>query len=188
MHPRWQQVLVGRLKSAFPNVQFIVSTHSPLIVAGLDRSEVVRFERAEDGAVEVTVPQFQLKGVGAGGLLTSEIFGLSSQLDEETAEALDRKRHLTARRLDPELPEEERAADVVELKILEEKLRFVDATSIVRDPLYPDFVKAMAREAHGASAAMILTAKQRRKRADAASRIVRNLLKKDLEKNEEPLA
>jgi predicted ATP-dependent endonuclease of OLD family len=36
MHPRWQQVLVRRLKQVFPNVQFIASTHSPLIVGGLE--------------------------------------------------------------------------------------------------------------------------------------------------------
>jgi hypothetical protein len=49
MHPAWQQVLVHRLKSIFPNVQFIVSTHSPLIIAGMASNEVVRFPRDASG-------------------------------------------------------------------------------------------------------------------------------------------
>ena len=106
----------------------------------------MHFERAENGAVEVTVPEFQLKGVGAGGLLTSEMFGLSSQLDEETAEALKSKRRLTARRLNPDLTDAERLSVEDDLRKLDEQLQFVDATNTVRDPLYPEFVKAMARE------------------------------------------
>ena len=47
MHPRWQQVLVHRLKQAFPNVQFIANTHSPLIVSGLEKDEVSRFAIAD---------------------------------------------------------------------------------------------------------------------------------------------
>ena len=40
LHPRWQQRIMGLLTGTFPNVQFIVSAHSPLIVAGCDRNEV----------------------------------------------------------------------------------------------------------------------------------------------------
>jgi photosystem II stability/assembly factor-like uncharacterized protein/predicted ATPase len=40
LHPSWQQKIMGILTACFPNVQFIVSAHSPLIVAGCDRNEV----------------------------------------------------------------------------------------------------------------------------------------------------
>jgi len=40
LHPAWQQKVMGMLTTTFPNVQFIVSAHSPLIVAGCDFGEV----------------------------------------------------------------------------------------------------------------------------------------------------
>lgn len=41
LHPSWQQKIVGLLTGHFPNVQFIVSAHSPLIVAGCKENEAV---------------------------------------------------------------------------------------------------------------------------------------------------
>jgi len=45
LHPSWQQKLLGLLTSRFPNVQFIVSAHSPAMVAGCDRGEVAVLRR-----------------------------------------------------------------------------------------------------------------------------------------------
>lgn len=33
LHPRWQRDLLGRLRRVFPNVQWIVTTHSPIVVS-----------------------------------------------------------------------------------------------------------------------------------------------------------
>jgi hypothetical protein len=80
MHPGWQQVLVKRLGQLFPRVQFIATLHSPLVVGGLEPTEVYRFDRMADGLVEVIQPEVALKGMSAAGLLTSPLFGLRSQL------------------------------------------------------------------------------------------------------------
>lgn len=48
LHPVWQQKIVGMLTKRFPNVQFILSAHSPLIVAGCDRNEVSVLRKRED--------------------------------------------------------------------------------------------------------------------------------------------
>jgi WD40 repeat protein len=144
MHPRWQQVLVNRLKKLFPSAQFIVSTHSPLIAAGMEAEEVVRFERSDNGSIQVTFPEFSLKGMGVAGLLTSDMFGLSSQLDEDTAEALNRKRQLTGLLLRGGQPQRAIDAIRIEIEALNERLRFVDATTAFRDPLYARFVELMA--------------------------------------------
>ena len=42
LHPVWQAGLVDALRAVFPNVQFVVSTHSPVILAGVRREEIVR--------------------------------------------------------------------------------------------------------------------------------------------------
>lgn len=33
LHPKWQQNLIDKLTKTFPNVQFILTTHSPHIVS-----------------------------------------------------------------------------------------------------------------------------------------------------------
>jgi predicted ATP-dependent endonuclease of OLD family len=40
LHPSWQQKLIDILKDSFPNVQFIIASHSPLVVAGCKENEV----------------------------------------------------------------------------------------------------------------------------------------------------
>ncbi len=46
LHPTWQVRFVRALKETFPNLQFIVTTHSPLVLASLDPKEdqIVRLE------------------------------------------------------------------------------------------------------------------------------------------------
>ena len=40
LHPAWQQKIVNILHRSFPNVQFIITAHSPLVVAGCKEDEV----------------------------------------------------------------------------------------------------------------------------------------------------
>jgi hypothetical protein len=49
LHPSWQQRIVALLTGKFPNVQFILSAHSPVIVAGCDVGEVSVLRRGESG-------------------------------------------------------------------------------------------------------------------------------------------
>jgi predicted ATPase len=177
MHPSWQQLLVNSLKRIFPKVQFIVTTHSPLVVGGLEPREVYRFERDIDGVVQISQPEYSLKGLGAAGLLTSGLFGLASHLDIETAEALDRKRQLTAKKLDEKIGLDE----LKELGELEERVADVDFTSSVRDPMYKQFVDAMskveARSQEGAgSVPIVLTEAEKKRKAELAEQIVRELM------------
>lgn len=42
LHPRWQAGLVEALRKTFPSIQFIATTHSPVVLSGLAPHEVVR--------------------------------------------------------------------------------------------------------------------------------------------------
>ncbi|ELP3489915.1 AAA family ATPase [Pseudomonas aeruginosa] len=44
LHPRWQQVILAQLREAFPNIQFIVTTHSPQVLTTVP-SECIRILR-----------------------------------------------------------------------------------------------------------------------------------------------
>jgi hypothetical protein len=44
LHPTWQVGLIAALKQTFPRLQFVVTTHSPMLLAGLEADEVVMLE------------------------------------------------------------------------------------------------------------------------------------------------
>lgn len=48
LHPKWQQNVVTDLKKAFPNIQFIATTHSPFIVQSLKAEELINLDRLTD--------------------------------------------------------------------------------------------------------------------------------------------
>lgn len=47
LHPKWQREIITSLRSAFPSIQFIVSTHSPFIIQSLKRGEVIDLNNGE---------------------------------------------------------------------------------------------------------------------------------------------
>jgi len=47
LHPRLQRSLVPALRAALPNVQWLVTTHSPLIISSFGRQELVALDSAE---------------------------------------------------------------------------------------------------------------------------------------------
>jgi len=125
MHPRWQQSIVHSLKELFPNAQFVATTHSPLIVAGMERREVrvVRRagpEEAEAGHVVIEWPKQKLKGLRADQILTgSSLFHLESTLAPDLDAA--RRRYTTLAAKDSLTAEEQREleslAESVEIRI-----------------------------------------------------------------------
>ncbi len=44
LHPKWQKKIVDELKHAFPNIQFIATTHSPFIVQSLRADEIINLD------------------------------------------------------------------------------------------------------------------------------------------------
>ncbi|MEA1893749.1 MAG: AAA family ATPase [Euryarchaeota archaeon] len=48
LHPQWQRHVVGDLQKAFPNIQFIVTTHSPFILQSLNPGEVIDLSGIDD--------------------------------------------------------------------------------------------------------------------------------------------
>jgi len=51
LHPSFQRSLVPLLRRSLPNVQFIVTTHSPMLLASFDRSELILLDRESEGGV-----------------------------------------------------------------------------------------------------------------------------------------
>lgn len=52
LHPQWQTEIAAKLCETFPNIQFIVTTHSPLVITNV-QSKQLRILSSADGKVEV---------------------------------------------------------------------------------------------------------------------------------------
>jgi hypothetical protein len=51
LHPSLQRKLVPRLRKTFPKVQWIVTTHSPLVLSNFDSAEIIALDRTEPSGV-----------------------------------------------------------------------------------------------------------------------------------------
>jgi hypothetical protein len=83
LHPRWKMRVVSSFRRAFPGVQFIVTTHDPLCLRGMDDGEVEVIERDAEGRAYRLDDLPSVRGMRAEQLLTSEYFGLNSTADPE---------------------------------------------------------------------------------------------------------
>ncbi|GAA6204265.1 retron Ec78 anti-phage system effector ATPase PtuA [Thalassotalea sp. SU-HH00458] len=77
LHPRWQQEVLLGLQKTFPNIQFIVTTHSPQILSTVDNKCIRQICFGDDSELLVSTPQFQTKGVTSADIL-ARIMGTNS--------------------------------------------------------------------------------------------------------------
>lgn len=94
-HPRWRMRIVESLRRAFPQVQFIFSTHDPLCLHGLRTGEVAVLKRARSRRVYVVEDLPSVEGLRVDQLLTSEHFGLDTTVDPHTEDEMRRYRFLS---------------------------------------------------------------------------------------------
>lgn len=51
LHPSLQRALIPRLRKTFPKVQWVVTTHSPLVLANFDANEIIALDRDSCGNI-----------------------------------------------------------------------------------------------------------------------------------------
>lgn len=139
LNPAWCLDLFDNLRQYGvnpENSQIVVTTHSPLTFAGLDKNEVVIMDKRSDGSIHSMHPINAPKGMGFQAILTSDFFRLRSTLDKSTLEKLDEKRELA-------LKEDKTDQDRIRLDELDKELGKLDFSHAARDPLYLEFIRAM---------------------------------------------
>ena len=121
LHPAWQRLLPSLARNHFPRVQFLATSHSPLVAGSLRKGELFVAERAprasSDGTehfmAAVTAADVDPEGLRADQVLTSPLFGLMTSRSPDFGNKVDRYSQLmTASRT----PEEE--AEMQSLKSL----------------------------------------------------------------------
>ncbi|MEB2647330.1 AAA family ATPase [Pseudomonas canadensis] len=97
LNPRWSVDYISYLKKFIAHgsrqeetSHVLLTTHNPLAIAELDKEQVQILTRVDRSNNTVaTQPVFNPRGMGFAGLLTSDLFQLSSSLDRVTQEALE---------------------------------------------------------------------------------------------------
>lgn len=84
LHPSWQLQMVSNLERKFPNCQFFVSSHSPLVLSSLcDEDKLVALRNGEQ--VEFSAVPYG----DNGDYILKRFFGLSSVRDPRVQEVID---------------------------------------------------------------------------------------------------
>lgn len=78
MHPHWQQTIIQYLTEKFPNTQFIVTAHSPLIVQSAVDANVILLKR-KGNQVIVENDSVSVKNWRIDQILSSDLFGVSAR-------------------------------------------------------------------------------------------------------------
>ncbi len=97
LHPKWQREVVHTIATAFPRLQFILTSHSPLVAGSLHERNV---RVIEDGCVREF--QERLHGLNADQVLTSSYFGLNSTRSVEMEDRLKELELDVSKRGDPD--------------------------------------------------------------------------------------
>ena len=83
LHPKWQRQVVDDLKTTFPAIQFVCSTHSPIITSEVEAKSIRFLEyEAENGGIISTIPS-ESYGLDANRVL-DELMGASERNKEVT--------------------------------------------------------------------------------------------------------
>ena len=78
IHPRWQMELLPRLARQLPRIQFIVTSHSPLLVGSLERQNIVIARQRWNGSSDLKRAEVDVSRLDADQILLTALFGLDS--------------------------------------------------------------------------------------------------------------
>jgi hypothetical protein len=78
LHPAWQREVVPLLSKVFRCLQFVLSSHSPLVASTVKRENVFVTDRAESGVATIKQLDEHLYGRSAEQVLLSSYFGLTT--------------------------------------------------------------------------------------------------------------
>lgn len=122
LHPVWQRKIVYLLRHHFPNVQFILTAHSPLVVGGCSYGEVSVLKRSPDG---LFVQEFQRHFVGSS---VNDIYREVFEVEDRDEMFLDYYAQLPiVKDLEKELEDlkASREPDEARMKRAEQELSFI---------------------------------------------------------------
>lgn len=136
LHPKWQRALRGHLTERFPNAQFIVTAHSPLVVQASEDENIVLLRREGDHVV-IDNDVETVRGWRVDQVLTSDLFGLATARPPEYDSLIEERNEILSK---PVLDEQDRAV----LSSLEERIVELPAGETHEDLKALDIIRRAA--------------------------------------------
>ena len=136
MHPQWQRTIMEFLTERFPNTQFIVTAHSPLVVQAAQDANIVLLRREGDRVVIDNNPEI-IENWRVDQVLTS-VFEMPSARPAKIEPLLQRRKELLTK---PKLT----ASDRAELKELEAKIGTLPTAETSEDIKAMDIIRRAAK-------------------------------------------
>lgn len=97
LHPRWQRDILSQLTKVFPNIQFVVSTHSPVIVVGAaEIAQVINLNKINEDE-NLIYDHTYISNVGQ--VLLSDLFGLNYLYSPEWDEKIEERNSLLSKQV-----------------------------------------------------------------------------------------
>lgn len=84
LHPKWQKKILGIIRHFFPNLQIILTTHSPFVVASMDGARIYTCV-AKEGYAEICDETERYGHLPVEEILMSDIFNVHPFNDKITA-------------------------------------------------------------------------------------------------------
>lgn len=78
LHPEWQRSVVPTLATTFPQLQFVFTSHSPLVASTVKRENIFITDTADDGTATIKQLEEHVFGKSMEQLLLSAYFGLQT--------------------------------------------------------------------------------------------------------------
>lgn len=137
LHPSWQLRIMDDLSEVFPNVQFIATSHSPLLVQSSSKTNFAVIQKYKDEVV-ITNDPVVVKTWRVDQILNSELFGIKTSRDSKTERlVMEKYRILDKRKRTPE--DEEKLS-----KINEEILKLPTNAAIQGEQSAKEFIARAA--------------------------------------------
>lgn len=83
LHPKWKLQIISTLRDIFPMMNFVITTHEPLCLRGINEGEVALMKTDEEGQIIALTDLPSPKGLTIEQLITSKFFGLITSFDPE---------------------------------------------------------------------------------------------------------
>ena len=93
LHPKWQQKVIAYLRNCFPNIQWIITTHSPIVLQShaVAQANISILREDEMGEVEAITPE--VRGLSVNDILL-DVFQVSVVEDNELSAKVRRLKSL----------------------------------------------------------------------------------------------
>lgn len=177
LNPRWcvdylnyLKSFVGQNSDGQDNSHIVLTTHNPLAIAELVKEQVqILYRQAGTRTVRAENPAADPKGMGFAGIVTSDMFGLGTSLDNATNDDLLTLHQLSTQK--QPLSEADRAR----LIDIRQRLEGLDFNFASRDRLEQEYLRArFDLAADGSIDGAIVTPENKEKALDA---LVQSLLR-----------